>query len=97
MTIQYSNEDRELWKWLDEHVPGWSFHPSERVHASTNESWEAYVNDVKKFVLSLKDLPSEPGVKNADEYDEKFLDSVKPLYWPPFIRSKWGPIRSKSR
>lgn len=92
-----TEKDRELWKWLDEHVTGWGVFPSESGHAATLESWEAYVEDVKTFVMSLKDSEEIQGVKDADEYDEKFLDSVKPLYCPPFIRSKWGPIRSKSR
>lgn len=92
-----TEDDYKLRKWLDEHVPGWNVPPSEREHAATQESWDAYVEDVKKFVSSLNDSPFRPGLKNWVEYDEKFLDSVKPLYWPPFIRSKWGPIRSKSR
>ena len=98
MPIKHTKDDRELWKWLDEHVMGWTTYPSERVHALTQESWNDYVEEVKSFVKSLKNSDVIPGQKDAAEYDSKFLETVKPLYWPANrVDGKWGPIRSKSR
>ena len=85
---EITDDDREIWKWLDEHVPGWRIGPSERGHAATQESWETYVEEVKAFALSCKD---------SEEFDKKFLDTVKPLYWPGWKPGKWGGIPSKSR
>ena len=89
MRVEITNDDRALWAWLDEHVHGWLVAPDERCLAKSQESWEAYVKEVKEFALSCKDV---------HEWDAKFLNTVKPLYWPANRRPlKWGPIPPRSR
>ena len=66
-------EDRELWEWLEQTVPGYSRTPSIKEYARSEQEWQEYVEAIKAFALRCKD---------ADEYDWNVGREVGALYHP---------------